>query len=408
MDLADAVLPMIRTQGEIWRWNVANRHGARMHDGVDLLEAALGTEDPQVVFDVTKRAIVSAYTVIARADDSSGIIGDAVWRLLELHPQAAALARPPARKLVEWMMRMSFHDKVDYFQIDPVAYAPALGEKGMKLYRQALADKAAPLGPRPAWPDRWSSPHSHEWFVLGYNDQRLAVLDHDVDRIIATHLGDGSVAAWYVDTAKALAEVNEWDLAIEWSRRGADVGTGHQAEQAAHYWCELLAEHHPDQVSPARLEVFRRWPTAINAGALHKAALSGWPEHESEVMTALATQPREAVDFAQNSLKDIQLAWSLAHDLNLDSAGQWSSLAKAYQRIDPLATLPIHRDLVEDALQVTDAKRYRDAARRLATMRKLAAGTDQADGVDAFIAELRDTHRRRPRLQLEFDRAGLP
>jgi hypothetical protein len=41
-------------------------------------------------------------------------------------------------------------------------------------------------------------------------------------------------------------------------------------------------------------------------------------------------------------------------------------------------------------------------------MRKLAAGTDQADVVDTFITELRDTHRRRPRLQHEFDRAGLP
>ncbi|MDR1212725.1 MAG: hypothetical protein LBK54_01260 [Propionibacteriaceae bacterium] len=408
MDLADAVLPLIRTQSQVWRWNVANQHGARMHDGVDLLEAALGAEDPQVVFDVTKRAIASAYTIIARADDSSGIIGGAVCRLLELHPQAAALAQPSAKKLVEWMMKMIFHDKVNYFQIDPVAYAPALGDAGMKLYRQALSDKAATLGQRPAWSDRWSSPHSHEWFALGYNDQRLAVLDRDVDRIIETHLGDGTVAAWYLDTAKALAEIGQWDLAIEWAQRGAGVSPSHQAEKAAHYWCELLTEHRLDQVLTARLEVFRRWPTATNAGSLHDAAGRDWPEYEPEVMAALATQPREAVSFAQHGLKDIRLAWSLAYDLGLDSAGQWSSLAKAYQKIDPLATLPIHRDLVEDTLQVTDAKRYRDAARRLATMRKLAAGTDQADGVDVFIAELRDIHRRRPRLQLEFDRAGLP
>jgi hypothetical protein len=41
-------------------------------------------------------------------------------------------------------------------------------------------------------------------------------------------------------------------------------------------------------------------------------------------------------------------------------------------------------------------------------MRTLAAGTDQADVVDTFIAGLRDAHRRRPRLQQEFDRARLP
>jgi hypothetical protein len=48
------------------------------------------------------------------------------------------------------------------------------------------------------------------------------------------------------------------------------------------------------------------------------------------------------------------------------------------------------------------------AARRLKTMRKLAAGTERAGEVDDLVAGLREQHRRRPRLQQEFDRAGLP
>jgi hypothetical protein len=55
-----------------------------------------------------------------------------------------------------------------------------------------------------------------------------------------------------------------------------------------------------------------------------------------------------------------------------------------------------------------DAHHYRLAARRLAKMRTLAAGTNQLGEVDAFITGLRDIHRRRPRLQQEFDRARLP
>jgi hypothetical protein len=69
---------------------------------------------------------------------------------------------------------------------------------------------------------------------------------------------------------------------------------------------------------------------------------------------------------------------------------------------------PVHQRLVEHELVTTDAQRYRRAARRLATMRKLAAGTEQAAEVDVFIAGLRENHRRRPRLQQEFDRAHLP
>ncbi|MEK7425042.1 MAG: DUF6880 family protein [Actinomycetota bacterium] len=101
-------------------------------------------------------------------------------------------------------------------------------------------------------------------------------------------------------------------------------------------------------------------------------------------------------------------AWEQAHTLGLDDDRVWAELATAYEPVDPLAVLPIHRRLVEHELVNADAQRYRLAARRLAKMRKLAAGTDQAADVDALIAGLRDTHRWRPRLQQEFDRARLP
>ncbi|GAA1814538.1 hypothetical protein [Agromyces neolithicus] len=71
--------------------------------------------------------------------------------------------------------------------------------------------------------------------------------------------------------------------------------------------------------------------------------------------------------------------------------------------------LPVLRELVEGELIRADAQHYRFAARRLKRMRRLAASDpSSAEGVDAFIADLRERHRRRPRLQLEFTRAGLP
>ena len=88
--LADAVLPLIRTRADLYRWSLANAHGRDMHEAVDILEAALPTTDPVEAHRVTERALTSALKVIARADDSSGIIGDACRRLLALHPTTAA------------------------------------------------------------------------------------------------------------------------------------------------------------------------------------------------------------------------------------------------------------------------------------------------------------------------------
>ena len=69
-------------------------------------------------------------------------------------------------------------------------------------------------------------------------------------------------------------------------------------------------------------------------------------------------------------------------------------LAKAYEKVDPLAVLPILSQLVYHEVETANAHNYRYAARRLAKMRKLAQDTDMAAEVDTLITELRETHRR--------------
>ena len=211
--LADAVLPLIRTRSDLYRYSAANAHGRDMHEAVDILEAAIPTTDPAEIYAVTHKALASSLKVIARADDSSGIIGDACRRLLELHPQAAEAARTPVGKLIDWMMKFQFDEEVDYFELDALAYAPALGEVGMAAYRKRLAEVETRLGPQPSAEDRWTSGHAHEWFTLDWNAQRLAILDHDIEAIIRTHARDRKVAAWFENTAEAFEEICEIDLA---------------------------------------------------------------------------------------------------------------------------------------------------------------------------------------------------
>lgn len=154
--------------------------------------------------------------------------------------------------------------------------------------------------------------------------------------------------------------------------------------------------------------VFRCWPTALHARGLHEAAGDDWISYCDEVLAALSTRPVEAVNFAHSSLGDIHLAWSLAHTLSLNDDRIWANLAKSYEKTDPLAVLPVLSRLVEHDLNETGAQHYIVAARRLKKMRRLAAGSSEARCVDDYIKDLRETHRRRPRLQREFDRAGPP
>ena len=44
--LAHAVVPLIRTRSDLYRYSAANAHGRDMHDAIDILEAAIPTTDP--------------------------------------------------------------------------------------------------------------------------------------------------------------------------------------------------------------------------------------------------------------------------------------------------------------------------------------------------------------------------
>jgi tetratricopeptide (TPR) repeat protein len=416
-NLGDVVLGLIRTRADLHRWGAANAHGRQMHEAVGLMRDAAGSADPAALLAVVEKAIAAAVRVILRADDSSGIIGDAIRDLLALHAQVASEARPSASKLVAWMIKFQFGGTQDFFSIDVADYAPVLGPDGLALYRAKLAEIAGRLGPEPADfggrltdPEAWrkTAHDRHTRFLLEHNARRLAVVDRDVDAIIATHARDRKVAAWLQETAQALAEIGEVDLAIDWAKQAADFDGGHQSLDAAGYWCELLAQYRPDAELAARLEVFRRWPSSWTAERLRRAAGQVWPVHRDEVLDTLARSPRDAVVFALHHLGEVELAWALAHNLGLTDARTWSEVANAYEQVDPLGVLPVLRDLVVADLRNADARGYQQAARRLRRMRRLAAGTDRAGEVEELIGALREEHRRRPRLQREFDQAGLP
>jgi hypothetical protein len=224
-------------------------------------------------------------------------------------------------------------------------------EHDYQILRPALGH-----GPLRRTSGRRDTPHA--WFVIEWNARRLAVLDRDIDAIIRTHARDRKVAAWLENTARAFEEIGEIDRAIGWAKQATDFDRGHQSLKAAGYWCKLLAEHRPAELLPARLEVFRRWPSSSTAAYIHQNAGPSWPSYRDEVVAALAASPRDAVLFALLTLKEVKLAWNLAYSLGLDSDDVWERLATAYEKVDALAL---------SASQRSTSSAVSSASRRLPT-----------------------------------------
>ena len=140
--------------------------------------------------------------VILHADDSSGLIGDLVRDLLDLHARACDVGVAEPHKLAAWMIRFRFGDQ-DFFEIDPVRYAAALGDAGMVAYRSAVEqiDDADSYGVR-------------------YVRERLAVLDRDIEAIVRLHGGDLTNVFQFLHVAEAMVELGRDDLVLEWTSRG--------------------------------------------------------------------------------------------------------------------------------------------------------------------------------------------
>ncbi len=386
-----------------------------MHEGIDFLEIALehperltlygGTDpDPREVYRVTHRALASAVRIIARADDSSGIIGGACQRLIDLHARAAAQARTPSVKLADWMFDFHFDDEVDYFLLDPVAYEPALGGRGLDRLRERVETLRQEF--EAARADGTAREFDHRDHVLRWFDQRFAVLDHDIEAIIRTHLRDGRVAAWVEDVAEAFEEIGRDDLAIEWAERAALFDHGPHARRAADRWWRLLATHRPLELPRAAHTVFDRWPNASTGARLLEIVGRGAIDH---VQATLESRPTDLSRFQLETLLDVGVAWHSAHRLGVSDSRLWTDLAAAYLPIDPVAAIAVQLRLVAESVEVADSSRYSSAARELSRIRASAvAHPDALAAVDALLADLRDRYRRRPSLMGALDRARLP
>lgn len=417
IELDAAVLPLIRSRKtDLWRYSAANEQGVRMQEGVMLLRTAatepeslaelgIAVPSPDELHRTVHKALASAIRIIARADDSAGIIGDACNSLIKLHPATAADAHIQPLKLADWVFDFHFNDQVDYFELDPVAYAPALGDKGV----QRLRERAAGLreGIKPQNPGEQPPGYSHTEFIAKWFEQRFAVLDRDPDEIIRTHLKDGTVAAWYEDVAEAFEEIARFDLAIEWAEKATLFAGGFQSQRASGLWLRLLEQHRREDLLAATRTVFKRWPSVELAERLLALAGDGVL---GEVQSAMADRPWELVRFQLSTMKDPRLAWETAKRLELSDHGLWEDLAEAYLEIDAPAAIRVQVELVASSLVEADTRKYRPAARKLLKIRKTASATGDTEAlriVDSSIAALRERYKRRPSLLRELDKAGL-
>jgi hypothetical protein len=331
--------------------------------------------------------------VIGRADDSNGSIGDLARDLLELHAEACDARVADPVKLAEWMIRFGFDDQ-DFLTVDPIRYARALDEASLSWYRDEVHRRDG------------SS------FAGGYARRRLAILDGDVDAIVALVGGDLNAPHQFIRVAEALAEMGREDDVLAWAQRGITETTGWQVGKLYNLACSVYARRSRfDEVLALRRQQHIRTPSVSTYGSLRTAAeVQGeWP---AERPAALAVLRNSDVGGLADVLLDDgepDAAWQVTIDFPEWDPGhrRWLRLAEARQPTHPAEALTVYLRLVDEQLETTGRDSYAGAISILKLSRRAAGAAGTEPDFAAHVANLREQHRRRPSFITMLDKAGL-
>lgn len=363
---------------------------------VDALGDAVASEPTRELVALLERAVSHVVKVILRADDSNGMIGDLAGRLLDLHEQACAAGVADPKALAKWMIRFSFDDQ-DFFNPDPVRYAPALGEDGLAIFRREVAKRV----------------EGSSLFAARYALERLAVFDRDIDGIVSLLGGDLSSPHQFTQVAEAMREIGRIDDALAWARRGIDTTTGWQVAKLFDLAAQLVAERGDHaEVLALRREHHSRTASSSTYASLKAAAeaIGAWPDEVGDARAVLAARDRGGLVDALLADGDSELAWGAAAAEPDWDAGEkrWQRLAEAREAADPAAAFGVYVRLADTALLTTGRAHYQLAARRLKAARRAAESAGLGIEFEAHLLALREQHRRRPTLIAILDKAGLP
>lgn len=385
----------LRTRRHLGYWE-SSEWAAEARPVVAALADAVQAGPSRELVELLQRAVGHVVKVILRADDSNGTIGDLARDLLELHAQACRPGLVDPVKLAKWMVKFCFVDQ-DFFELDPVRYAPTLGDQGLAVYRREVVARTAGA-------DR---------FVSRYAVERLAILDRDVSALVEMLGGDLTSPYQYQRVAEAMLELDLPDDALRWALDGIGRTSGWQVAKLYDLAADVLTGR-ADVTGVVRLrrEQHERMPSAATYGLLRSAAETAgrWEAMRAESRRVLGVHdPGGLVDVLLAD-GEPEAAWALATADPVGwevGEGRWKRLAEARGVTHPGDAMVVWFRLVDEVLTTADKRSYQAAVRYLKAARKAATRADALVEFEVRVAGLRETHRRRPSLIAMLDKAGF-
>ncbi len=360
---------------------------------IEAIRGALAASPSAELLGLIERAVGRVVKVILHADDSDGMIGDLARELLDLHTQACEAGVADPLKLARWMIRFCFDDQ-DFFEVDPVRYAGALGELGLAAYRREVRQR------REAGDDS---------FAAQYATERLAVLDGDVDAIVVLLGGGLSRPYDFIRVAEAMEELGRDDDVLAWTQKGIAETNGWQVAQLYDLAARVYDRRGDrETLLQLRREQHGHMPSASSYDLLQQAAraVGTWPDEREAARSTLSDNDRGALVDVLLADDEPETAWRVATEQGDWDAGdrRWMRLAVARETSNPGDALEVYLRLADKELETTGRAAYTRATRILTQAKLVAARAGRTAEFAEHLDGLRERYRRRPTLIAMFDK----
>ncbi len=260
---------------------------------------------------------------------------------------------------------------------------------------------------------RACQPGVADTFAAKYSAERLAMLDRDVQALIAMLGGDLTSAYQYEQVAKAMLELDQPDDALQWALDGIERTSGWQVAKLYDLASELLSQRgEAAAVMVLHQQQHTCAPSASTYSQLRRSAqaVGRWDELRPGARTVLGTRdPGDLVDVLLDD-GEADTAWALAHEAGEQGhmgEQRWKRLAEVRGATHPAEAMALWWELVDAVLTTADKAAYQAAVRYVKAARKAAEAADAMLDFEIRLAGLRETNRRRPSFMAMLDKAGL-
>lgn len=338
--------------------------------------------------------------LLSGVDDSDGGLSIVSARAEEIHLHATQASPGDARELAQDLARRALTSDLDVFRDAAEQYRDLLGPEGLEQFRDAVEER---------WRSLSDDDRAHRYQVAAQR-RRIAEAIGGTDGLIAllrAELDTDSDAAALIDVLLDAQRID--DAVLEARALLERFGDSARFRAVAAEAFARAGRH--DEAAELSWTNFAEQPFLRTFQSLKLRSGPTFAHWREQALTILQEQAGEHgtwPSFVDVLLwdEDMPRAWETAAEHGArDSA--WLTLARWRASGDGAEAARVLYDLARASIAGGQRSAYAEAAQLLTEAQGYVGGAD-AKALTAQIRDLRAQNRRRPALQDEFSKAGLP